>query len=118
MFRRSRKLIETFFFLLWQRLVFYFYKVWLSLTHFPIEDSDTLKRLRSLLSPFLKNVQRCFDGVVLAQDEKNQLCNDILKTLSSDIEPELVFSINQYVNRPENRTLVREQNALEQMSIR
>ena len=93
-------------------------KVWLSLTHFPIENDNELKKLRDLLPQFLKNVQRCYSAGVLSQDEKIQLCNDILNTITSNIKPELVNAIFQCVSRPENRTLDLERNALQQMSLR
>ena len=92
---------------------------------FPIENVTELARLRSLMSPFMTNIQKCFDvrnhSTILKEnvvDQKERIADDVINSVSSFVEPELLNGLNRIIAKPRNRTLGLEQNALRQMSIR
>ena len=93
--------------------------MWLQLTFFPIEDKDELERLRALLSPFMKNVQKCgvFNGSRYAAG-RERIMNDIIKTASSDVNKRLLDGLNRVMIRPENETINAEHDRLRAMNIR
>ena len=84
---------------------------------YPIEDQAELMRLRSLMSPFMINIQKCFDPRVVP-DDREQIFNDVINSISSVVDPALLNGLNQVITHPENRTLDLEQRALRQISIR
>ena len=91
--------------------------MWLQLTFFPIEDEGELKRLRALLSPFMKNVQKCavFNGLSAGRE---RIMNDITNAASSDVDPKLLDGLNRVMIRPENETINAEHDRLRAMNIR
>ena len=90
------------------------------MTFFPIEDEIELARLRVLLSPFMKNVQKC--GEYNGDDEddagRGRIITDIINTASSDVDQELLDRLNRVMLRPGNRTLNSEHDALRALNIR
>ena len=93
-------------------------KVWLSIMFMPIEEASELARLRSFMSPFMINIQKCFDSKELSQTEIKQICDDVINSISPFVDPELLNCLNQILTRPESRTLGLEHGAFRQISIR
>ena len=95
--------------------------MWLQLTFFPIEDDDELARLRALLSPFLRNVQKCGEiqsrnnNDHVDQIKKRLTVNAIINTASGTIE--LVDRLNRVMIRAESETINLEHNQLRAMNI-
>ena len=100
---------------------------------YPIEDQAELARLRSLMSPFMISIQKCFSTdrtqldqaqlgrssiVDLYRGEKEKIFDDVIRSISSLVDPRLLNGLNQIITKPENRTPGLEQGALRQISIR
>ena len=85
---------------------------------YPIEDPAELTRLRSLMSPFMINIQKCFTTKNLNYQQQARIHYEILDSISPVVDPELLNGLNQIIGQPENRTLDLEQRALRQISIR
>ena len=85
---------------------------------YPIEDPAELTRLRSLMTPFMLNIQKCFTTTNLDQQQRARICDEILNSISPVVDPELLNGLNQIIGQPENRTLGLEQSALRQISLR
>ena len=84
----------------------------------PIENNTELTKLRSLMSSFMINIQKCFDSKELSQTKIKQICDDVINTTSPVVDPELLNCLNQIFARPENRTLGLEHDLVRQISIR
>ena len=90
---------------------------------YPVEDQAELARLRSLMSPFMISIQKCFSqtGVNLDQhpnQQKEQIFDDVINSISPIVDPELLNGLNQIIAQPENSTIGLEQGALRQISRR
>ena len=85
---------------------------------YPIEDQAELERLRSLMSPFMINIQKCFSNMNLNRDQKEQITDDVIRTISRFVDPALLNGLNQIIAQPENSTIGLEQDALRQISRR
>ena len=85
---------------------------------YPIEDQAELTRLRSFMSPFMVNIQKCFTTTDLDLQQRSRICNDVIDSISPVFDPELSNGLNQIIAKPENRTLGLEQGALHQISLR
>ena len=85
---------------------------------YPGEDQAELTRLRSFMSSFMINIQKCFSTPNLDKQQRVQICDEILNSISPVVDPELLNGLNQIIGQPENRTLGLEQNALHQISLR
>ena len=85
---------------------------------YPVEDQAELARLRSLMSPFMINIQKCFSTTHLDRQQRSRFCNDVIDSISPVVNPELSNGLNQIIAKPENRTLCLEQSALRQISLR
>ena len=85
---------------------------------YPIEDQAELGRLRSFISRFMSNIQKCFPTKTLSQHQTQQICDDVINSISPFVDPELLNGLNQIIAQPENRTLGLEQGALRQISLR
>ena len=70
------------------------------------------------MSPFMINIQKCFDHTKLNRNQKEQIVDDVITSISSFIAPELLNGLNQIIVQPENTTLGLERDALRQISIR
>ena len=92
--------------------------MWLALTFFPIENPSALTRLRSLLSPFMKNIQNCYQDGEIRRPERSHICEDVINTASSWVNPELKNELNQLICQPSNNSLKLEHRALENFNIR
>ena len=85
---------------------------------YPIEDETELATLRSLISPFMTNIKKCFSPEYLFTQEREQICDDVINSSSPAVNPALLTYLNQVIAHPENRTLGLEQGALRQISLR
>ena len=85
---------------------------------YPIEDEIKLATLRSLLSPFMVTIQKCFTTESLLRAQIERIVNDVINSISPVIDPVLLNGLNQIITKPENRTLGLEQSALRQISLR
>ena len=87
---------------------------------YPIEDQAELERLRSLMSPFMINIQKCFSNMNLNlnRDQKEQITDDVIRTISRFVDPALLNGLNQIIAQPENSTIGLEHDALRQISRR
>ena len=85
---------------------------------YPIEDQTELVRIRSFMSPFMINIQKCFSPKELYGHQKEQICDDVLNSINSAVNPALMTGLNGIIEKPENRTLGLEQGALRQISLR
>ena len=85
---------------------------------YPIEDEFELATLRSLISPFMINIQKCFSTSFLDRHERGRIVDDVINSISPVVDRALLNSLNRIIGQPENRTLCLEQGALRQISLR
>ena len=85
---------------------------------FPIMSNLELARLRSLMSPFMVNIQKCFDFTEHVGFVKERVFDDVINSIDPFVDPELLDGLNQVVTQPENITLGHEHDALCQISLR
>ena len=85
---------------------------------YPIENQAELARLRSMMSPFMINIQKCLNPKVLIQPQRERVFHDVIFSVSPVVDLELLNSLNQIIAQPENTTLSLEQSALRQISLR
>ena len=87
---------------------------------FPIEDQSELARLRSFMSPFMISIRKCFSTIynIFDHTQVNRVCDDVLRSISSAVNPELLTGLNRIIARPENITIGLEQDALRRISLR
>ena len=87
---------------------------------YPIEDQAELARLRSLMSPFMISIQKCFSTTEYQDpnQQKEQIFDDVINSISPIVDPELLNGLNQIIAQPENSTIGLEQGALRQISRR
>ena len=85
---------------------------------YPVEDQLGLTRLRSLISPFMTKIQQCFSTTSLNRRQKEEICDNVINSVSSFVDQEFLNELNQIIVKRENRTLGLEHDALRQFSIR
>ena len=95
-------------------------KDWLKLSFFPIESQEELKTLRSLMTPFMKNICRCYETKeIYEEEEKKRICDEIIRTASSYVNPELKRKLDCIIFQVgSNNTLKIQQEDLENFSLR
>ena len=94
-------------------------KDWLKLSFFPIENTEELKKLRSLMTPFMKNISRCYETKHIDGEEKKRICKDIINTASSYVNPELKKKLDDVIFQIEsNNTLKLQQEDLQNISLK
>ena len=85
----------------------------MALTFFPIEDANELEELRKLKSPFMMNISKCFETGEIEEDEMKKICEEIVKTASSYVDPELQAKLDHVIFQDvSNDTLKKEHQAL------
>lgn len=77
-------------------------KVWLAISFFPIEHHDVFTRLRELLSPFMKNIQKCYTNQYIDGRERGIICDEIINSASSIVNPTLLSRLNRLINQQQN----------------
>ena len=77
-------------------------KVWLALCFFPIENHQELTRLQTLLSPFMRNIQKCFVTKSPNIWQRRTICENIVNSASSVVDPNLRNELNRLINQPQN----------------
>lgn len=82
---------------------------------YPIEDGQTLKAMRALLSPFLQTIRKCHDA---KKHEVKSIFDVIVKTASNDVDPELLDRLNLLMNGSSQSELRKEHELLKKMNIR
>ena len=85
---------------------------------YPIENQLDLTRLRSLMSPFMIKIQECFSTTSLDRHQKEEICDNLINSVSSFVDQDFVNGLNQVIAEPGNRTLGLEHDALRHFSIR
>ena len=73
-------------------------KVFLAIFFFPIETHSELTRLRRLLSPFMKLIQKCYLNKTVFLKNRMRICQEIIFNASSDVDPNLVTELNRLTN--------------------
>ena len=94
-------------------------KDWLKLSFFPIENTEELKKLRSLMTPFMKNICRCYETKKIEKKERKRICDDIINTASSYVNPELKKKLDHVIfELGSNKTLKLQQEDFENISLK
>ena len=94
-------------------------KDWLKLSFFPIESEEELETLRSLMTPFMKNICRCYKTEYIDDKEKERICDDIISTTSSYVNPELKKKLDRVIFQVQsNNTLKLQQQDLENITLK
>ena len=94
-------------------------KDWLTLTFFPIEDAKDLKEMRKLRSPFMVNISKCFQTGKIEKDEMKKICEQIVKTASSHVDPNLQAKLKHVIFQDaSNETLKNEHEALKNFNMK
>ena len=88
-------------------------KVWMGLTFYPIEDTAVLNRFRQRLCPFMKAIQKTTKSGLFQSDEKESICDEIIRTArSNQVNNQLSREWCQFIRNPLNRTLDSEHDNL------
>ena len=69
----------------------------MSLTFYPVEENSMLQRLRQKLSPFLKAIQKCSTNTESNQAERENICDEVINTASSNVDNRLRIELNEVV---------------------
>ena len=85
---------------------------------FPIETTSELRRLRQLLSPFLKSIQKCFTNKQLTIEERRAIYDEIINTASSTLDPLLINSLARFSNPANPDTVSMEHQAFRRINLR
>ena len=85
---------------------------------FPIKSNFELARLRSLMSPFMVNIQKCFNFTEHDGAVRERIVDGVINSIDQIVDPELLDGLNQIMMRPGNITLCHEHDALRQISLR
>ena len=94
-------------------------KDWLKLSFFPIENTEELKKLRSLMTPFMKNISSCYETKEIGKKRRKRICKDIINTASSHVNPELKKKLDDVIFQIEsNNTLKLQQEDLQNISLK
>ena len=94
-------------------------KDWLKLSFFPIENEKELKKLRSMMTPFMRNIRRCYETAKIEKEEKKRICDGIIRTASSHVEPKLKQLLDHIIFQlGSNNTLKLQQQDLENISLK
>ena len=72
-------------------------KDWLKISFFPIESREELQELRSLMTPFMKNVCRCYETEEIEKEERKRICDGIINTASSYVNSELKKKLDHVI---------------------
>ena len=91
-------------------------KVWLAISFFPIECRYELTTLRLFLSPFMKNIQKCYKNQRTDKRQRKIMCDDVIRSASSVVNPTLLFELNRLINQQQNE-LTREHQRQTQLNI-
>ena len=94
---------------------------WLALTFYPIEHDQELKQLRSKLPPYLEYVRKTFRNsfsIPFCERKTEAVCDDIIRTASSKVNLDLTIQIDSVLAQEPQNTLLKEHQALKQISIR
>ena len=71
------------------------------------------------MTPFMKNICRCYETKKIDQEEKKRICNDIINTASSYVNPELKKKLDRVIFQVQsNNTLKLQQQDLENISLK
>ena len=71
------------------------------------------------MTPFMKNVSRCYETKTIDEKEKEQICDDIINTASSDVDPELKEKLDHVIFQiGSNNTLKLQQEDLQNISLK
>ena len=91
----------------------------MALTFFPIEDGKELKELRKLKSPFMVNITKCFQTREIGKDDMEKICEQIVKTASSHVDPRLQAKLKHVIFKDgSNETLKKEHEALGKFNMK
>ena len=94
-------------------------KDWLAITFFPIEDEKKLEELRKLKSPFMMNISKCFETGKIEEDEMKKICEEIVKTASSYVDPRLQAKLKHVIFQDgSNETLKNQHEALAKFNMK
>ena len=71
------------------------------------------------MTPFMRNICRCYETKNIYEKEKKSICDDIINTASSDVNPELKAKLDHVIFQVgSNETLKLQQQDLENISLR
>ena len=95
-------------------------KDWLKLCFFPIENIEDLATLRKMMTPFMKNICRCYEIKTIDREEKERICGEIIKTASTYVNSELKSKLDHLITHQidSKNNLKLQQRNLENISLR
>ena len=70
------------------------------------------------MTPFMQNICKCYRTGELEKEEKQSICDKIIKMASSFVDPELKVKLNEVIFQTEAHTLKLQQDALEDFNLR
>ena len=71
------------------------------------------------MTPFMKNICKCYQTGKIKKGEKKNICNEIINSASSYVDPELKAKLNDIIFQAEsNKTLKLQQEDLENFNLR
>ena len=85
---------------------------------FPIENHNELTRLNRLLSPFMKSIRKCFISENIRSGQKSILCDAVINSASSIVDPNLLAELNRLTNLRQQNELVLGHQQQRQLSIK
>ena len=75
--------------------------------------------MRSLMTPFMQNICKCYQTGQIEWEKKENICDEIIKTASPYVNPELKIKLNAIIFQTEsNKTLKLQQQDLENFNLR
>ena len=71
------------------------------------------------MTPFMKNICRCYGTKYIKHEEKKRICDDIIDTASSYVNPELKKKLDRVIFQVgSNKTLKLQQQDFENISLK
>ena len=70
------------------------------------------------MTPFMKNVCRCYETKDIEEEEKERICDDIIDTASSYVNPELKTKIDNVIFQVGSNTLKVQHQDLEKINLK
>ena len=90
----------------------------MAFTFIPIKDDCVLQKLRNKLPKFMQNIRKCFVTGEISSCEREEICNQVIKTASSDFHPELRDGIEKFICQTSANTLNLEHQAIRKLNRR
>ena len=70
------------------------------------------------MTPFMKNICRCYETQEIDEEEKKRICDDIIDTASSYVNPELKTKIDNVIFHTGSNTLKVQHQDLEKINLK